>query len=125
MNRGIYTAVAIVVVVARHVMIRVVVGRVAATAVVISISVVVWIHRRHVVRMTWSRRRHRRTIAVVIVAVLAWTVIVAWTRSDIDDHPRLVAIAVPAKTHWLKVLKHREAVELVTQFVVRHHRVNP
>ena len=45
--------------------------------------------------------------------------------SHVNDHPRLVAIAIPAETHWFKVLKSGEAVKLVAKFVVRHHRVGP
>ena len=125
-NRGTAAASgAVAVIVARHFMIRVEVGRIAAIGVVIAIGVVVWIHRRHVVRMTWSRRRHRGTIAIIVVAVFARTVIVARTRSDMDDHPRLIAIAVPAEAYRLEVLKHREAVKLVTYFVIWHYCVDP
>jgi hypothetical protein len=109
-------------------LVGVMVGRIAAVVVVIVIGVVVRIHRRHVVRVwTMARRRwwHHRAIAVVVVAVVARTVIVTRARTDVDDHPRLVAIAMPAEAHWLEVLKRGEAVELVTQFVVRHHRVSP
>ena len=108
-----------------------IVGRIAAVAVVIAVGVVVWIHRRHVMRawiraVAWRRRRwHHRAIAVVVVAVVAGTVIVARTRTYSDDHPRLVAIAIPAEAHRLEVLEGGEAVELVTQFVIRHHRVSP
>ena len=72
---------------------------------------------------TGRRRRHHRTIAVIVVAVGAGTVVVTNTRTDVDDHPRLVAIAIPAETHRLEVFESGEAVELIVQFVVRHHRV--
>lgn len=109
-------------------MIGVIVGRIATVTVVIAVGVVVWIHRRHVVRVTWAmawRWRHRRTIAIVVEAEVARTAVVADARSHLDHHPRLVAIAVPAKTHWLEVFESGEAVEFVTQFVVWHHRVGP
>ena len=107
------------------------VGRIATIAVVIAVGVVVRIHRRHVVRMrVWTvarrrRRWHHRAIAVVVVAVVAGTVVVARARTYGDDHPRLVVVAIPAEAHRLEVLESGEAVELVTQFVVRHHRVSP
>lgn len=109
-------------------MIGVIVGRVATVIVVIAVGVVVRIHRRHVVRVTRAmawRRRHRRTIAIVVEAEVARTAVVADARSHLDHHPRLVAIAVPAETHWLEVFESGEAVEFVTQFVVWHHRVGP
>ena len=131
-NRG-ATAVGIsAVVVARHHVIGVIVGRIAAVSVVIAVSVVVRIHRRHGVRVTgtWTRtmtwrRRHRRTIAVIVEAEVARTVVVADAWSYRDHYPRLVAIAVPAEANGLEVLESGETVELVTQFVVRHHRVGP
>ena len=107
-------------------MLRSEVGRIAAVAVVIAVGVVMRIHRRHVVRMTTRRRRrHHRTIAIVVVAVGARAVVVFRTRSDVDNDPRLVAIAVPAEAHWLEVFEHGEAEQLVIEFVVWHHRVDP
>ena len=116
-----------IVVVTRHVVIRVVVGRIAAVIVMITIGVVVWIHRRHVVRV-WtvsSRRRrwHHRTVAVIVVAIGAGTGVVTRTGTDMDDHPRLVVIAIPAEAHWLEVFEGGEAIQLVVQLVVRHHRI--
>ena len=107
-----------------------IVGRIAAVAVMIAIGVVGWIHRRQVVRMmvrtgARRRRRHHRTIAVVVVAVVARTMVVTRARTDFDDHPRLVAIAVPAEAHWLEVFEGGEAKELVTYLVIWHHRVHP
>jgi hypothetical protein len=94
-----------------------IVSRIATVIVVITVGVVMRIHRRHVVRvtraMTW-RWRHRRTIAIVVEAEVARTAVVADARSHLDHHPRLVAIAVPAKTHWLEVFESSEAVEFVT-----------
>lgn len=89
------------------------------------------IHRRHDVRMsgtrtvTGRRRRQHRTEAVVVEAEVAGTVVVTYARTDADNHPRLVVIAVPAETHWLEVFEDGKAVELVAQFIVRHHRVSP
>lgn len=71
------------------------------------------------------RRRHHRTIAVVVVAVIAGTVVGVRTRTDVDYHPRFVAIAVPAEANRLEVFKSGETVELVTHLVIRHHRENP
>jgi hypothetical protein len=116
------------VVVARHHVIGVIVGRIATVIVVIAIGVVVRIHRRHVMRVTRTmawRWRHRWTITVIVEAEFARTGVVADARSHRDHHPRLVAIAVPAETHWLEVFESGEAVEFVTQFVVWHHRVGP
>ena len=106
----------------------VVVGRIASVVVVMGIGVVVRIHRRHAVRSTRAptsrrRRRHHRTVAVVVVAVVTGAGVVTRTRSDMDDHPRLVAIAVPAEAYRLEVFEGGEAVELVIQLVVGHHRV--
>lgn len=109
-------------------MIGVIVGRIATATVVIAVGVMVWIHRRHVVRVTRAmawRRRHRWTIAVIVEAEVTRTGVVADARSNVDHHPRLVAIAVPAETHWLEVFESGEAIEFVTQFVVWHHCVGP
>ena len=75
-------------------------------------------------RMSAWRRSHR-TIAIVVEAVFRRTAVELWTRTDLDNHPRLVAIAVPAETHWLKVFECGEAEEFIVHFVVRHHRVQP
>ena len=116
------------VVVARNMVVGVIVGRIATIVVMISVSVVMRIHWRHVVRTVRAptarrRRRHHRTIAIVVVAVGAGTVVVVRTRSDVNDHPRLVVITVPAEAHRLEVFEGGEAVELVAQFIVWHHRV--
>ena len=63
---------------------------------------------------------HRRTEAVVVVAVAARTVVVARTRSDVDHHPRFGARPVPVEVDRLEVLEGGEAVELAAHFVVRH-----
>ena len=63
---------------------------------------------------------HRRTVAVVVVAVAARTVVVARTRSDVDHHPRFGARSVPVEADRLEVLEGGEAVELAAHFVVRH-----
>ena len=93
-----------------------VVGRITAVGVVVMIGVVVRIQRMHVVEVsqriaTW-RRRSDRIVTVVVEAVRIRAVVVARTRSDTEDHPRLVAIAVPAEAHRLEVLEGGEAVEL-------------
>lgn len=71
------------------------------------------------------RRWHHRTIAVIVVAVAAGTVVVLRTRTDVDHHPRLVAVAIPAEANWLEVFKSGEAVEIVTHLVVGHRRESP
>lgn len=126
-NRGATAVGTVVVVIARYLVVGVIVGRIATVIVVITIGVVVWIHRRHGVRVirTKAWRRHRRTIAVVVEAEVTGTVVDADARSHRNHHPRLVAITVPAETHWLEVLESGEAVKLITQFVVGHHRVGP
>jgi hypothetical protein len=106
------------------------VGRIAAIAVVVAVCVVVRIHRRHVVRVTTVRtaRRRRwqhRTVSIVVVAVVTGAIVVARTWSNMDDHPRLVAIAIPAEAYRLEVFEGGEAVELTVEFVVRHHSVDP
>jgi hypothetical protein len=127
-NRGAAAVGFSIVVVARHHVIGVIVGRIATVIVVIAVSVVVRIHRRHVVRVTWAmtwRWWHRRTIAIVVEAEVARTVVVADAWSNLDHYPRLVAIAAPAEANRLEVLESGEAVEFTSQFVVRHHRVCP
>jgi hypothetical protein len=103
-------------------MLRDEVGRIAAIVVVVMVGVVVRIHG---VRSGSTRRRHRRTIAVVVVAVFTRTIVVTRARRHAVDHPRLVTRSVPAEAHWLEVFEGGEAVELVVQFIVRHHRVDP
>lgn len=107
------------------VIVGVIVGRIATIVVMMGIGVVMRIHRRHVVRVmtrtTRRRRRHHRTIAVVVVAVAARTSVVARTRSDMDDHPRLVVITVPAEAERLKVFESGETIELIVQLVIWHH----
>ena len=63
---------------------------------------------------------HRRTVAVVVVAVAARTVVVAWTRYDVNHHPRFGTRPVPVEADRLKVLESGEAVELATHFIVRY-----
>ena len=129
MTATIVVTVARVVVVAGHLVIGVEVGRIAAVVVMITVGVVHRVQRRDAVevsrRITTRRRRHVGTEAVIVEAVGVRAVIVARTRSDVDDHPGLVAVAVPVEGHRLEVLEHREAVELVAEFVVRHHRIDP
>lgn len=104
-----------------------IVGRIATIVVVMGIGVVVRIHDN----VMWTsgtptarrRRRQHRTITVIVVTVFTGTVIVTRTRSDVDDHPRLIAIAIPAEAYGLEVFESGEAIELVVQFVVGHHRV--
>ena len=106
----------------------VMVGRIAAIVVVIAIGVVVRIHRWQIMRVmavVAARRWHRRTEAVVVVAVVAGTVVVAQTRTDLDHHPRLVVVTIPAETQGLEVLESGEAEEISIQLVIRHHRVSP
>lgn len=105
-------------------MLRSEVSRIAAIAVVMGIGVVMRIHRRHVVRVTRTRMWYR-TIAIVVVAIRTRAMVVTWARSDVDDHPRLVAIAVPEKAYRLEVFKGGEAEQLVIELVVRHHRISP
>ena len=125
---GVVSVARLVVVVTRDMVVRVIVGRIATVAVVIAIGVVVRIHRRHVVwvrTIAWRRRWHHRTIAIIVVAVVAGTVIVTWTWADMDDHPRLVAIAVPAEADGLEVLEGGKAEQLIPHLIVGHHRVGP
>lgn len=110
-------------------MIRSVVGRITAIVVVVMIGVVMRIHRRSAVKITrriaTRRRRQNRIVAVIVEAVRRRAIVVTRTRSHTIDHPRLVVRSVPAKTYWFKVFESSEAVKLVVQFVVGHHRVNP
>ncbi len=63
---------------------------------------------------------HRRTEAVIVVAIATRTVVVARTRSDMDHHPRFGARPVPVEAYRLEILKSGEAVKLAAHFVVRH-----
>ena len=63
---------------------------------------------------------HRRTIAIVVVAVAARAVVVARTRSDVNHHPWFGARPVPVEADRLEVLEGGEAVEVTAHFVVRH-----
>ena len=116
-------------VVSRGLVIGVVVGRVAAVVVMVTVGVVTRVERGHAVevsrRIAARRRRQHGTVAVIVEAVVVRAVIVARTRADVDDHPGLVAVAVPVEAYRLEVFEDREAVELVAQLVVRHHRIDP
>lgn len=63
---------------------------------------------------------HRRTEAVIVVAVATRTVVVARTRSDMDHHPRFGARPVPVEADRFEVLEGGKAVEVAAHFVVRH-----
>ena len=106
-----------------------IVGRIAAIGVVVVVGVMVRIQRTHVVEVSWRiatrRRRSDRIVSVIVEAVRVGAMVVANARSDMDDHPRLVAVAVPAEAHGLEVLEGGEAEELVTEFVIWHHRIDP
>ena len=110
-------------------MLRGEVGRIATVLVVVLVGVMVRIHRRSAVevsrRITTRRRRHDRIVTVIVEAVGVRTIVVARTRRYTVDHPRFVARSVPAEAHRLKVFKSGEAVKLIVQFVVWHHRVDP
>lgn len=94
-------------------------GRITAVVVVVAVGVVHRIHRGRHAR-TVAGRRHRRTEAVVVVAVGARTVVVADARRRRDDNPALGARTVPVEVEGLEVLEGGEAVELIAQLVVRH-----
>lgn len=106
-----------------------IVGRIATIGVVVVVGVVVRIQRLHVVevsnRIATGRRRNDRIVAVVVEAVRVGAMVVARTRTDMDDHPRLVTVTVPAEADRSEVLEGREAEELTVQFVVGHHRIDP
>lgn len=83
---------------------------------VVAVGVVLRVHRRRhsrAVAVMW-------TIAVVIVAVGAGTVVVARAGTYVDDHPAFVARPTPVEGDRLEVLEGGEAVQLVAQFVVGH-----
>ena len=65
-------------------------------------------------------RRHRRTVAVIVEAVGAWTVVEGDARRRCDDHPALPARTVPVEADGFEVFEGGEAVELVVQLVVGH-----
>ena len=92
-------------------------GRITAVAVVIAVGVVMRIHRG---KGTVARRRHRRTITVVVEAIGTRTVVVADTRRYCDDHPALGARPIPEEADGLEVFEGGEAVELVANLVVGH-----
>ena len=92
-------------------------GRITAVAVVIAVGVVMRIHRG---KGTMARRRHRRTITVVVEAIGTRTVVVADTRRYCDDHPALGARPIPKEADGLEVFEGGEAVELVANLVVGH-----
>lgn len=106
-----------------------IVGRITAIGVVVVIGVVMRIQRTHVVEVSWRiatrRRRSDRIVAVVVEAVWVGAMVVARTRTDADDHPTLVAITVPAEAHRLEVLEGGEAVQLASQLIVWHYRIDP
>lgn len=93
-----------------------VVGRIAAVVVVITVGVVHRIHRTGFV----AGGRHRRAEAIVVVAVAAGTVVVADARRHRNDHPVLGARPIPVEADGVEVFEGSEAVELITQLVVRH-----
>ena len=93
-------------------------GGIATDAVVVAVGVVHRIHRRRHPRAVGV---HRRTVAVVVVAVAARTVVVARTRSDVNHHPRFSTRPVPVEADRLKVFEGGEAVEVAAHFVVRHN----
>ena len=84
---------------------------------VIAVGVVMRIHRG---KGTMARRRHRRTITVVVEAIGARTVVVADTRRYRDDHPAFGARPIPEEADGLEVFEGGEAVELVANLVVGH-----
>ena len=101
----------------------VVCGRITTVAVMVTVGVVHRVHRgRH--SRTMTRRRHRRKEAVIVVAVGARTVVVAYARSDVNHHPRLGARAMPAEADGLEVLESGEAIEFATYCVVGHDCVS-
>ena len=66
------------------------------------------------------RGRHRRAIAVVVVAVDAGARVDVNPRRCADDHPTLGARSSPVETDRLKVLEGSEAVQFVAHLVVGH-----
>jgi hypothetical protein len=104
----------------RAVAVVVVVGRIAVVLVV-AVGVVLGIHRgRRCAVAVAGRRRHRRTISIVVVAVGTWTGVVVHARTYFNDHPALVARTIPVEGERLEVFEGGEAVERVAHFVVGH-----
>lgn len=93
-----------------------VVGRIAAVVLVVAVGVVPRVHRRRHSRAVAVMR----TIAVVVVAVGAGTIVVARAGTYVDDHPALVARPFPEEGDRFEVLESGKAVQLVVQFVVGH-----
>ena len=116
-------------VVAWSFMLRDEVGRIAAIVVVVMVGVVVRIQRRSAIEVSWRiatrRRGQDRIVTVIVEAVGVWTIVVTRTRRHSVNHPRLVTRSVPAEAHWLEVFESSEAIELIVQFIVRHHRIHP
>ena len=110
-------------------MLRDEVGRIAAASVVVMVGVVVRIQRRSAIEVSWRiatrRRGQDRIVTVIVEAVGVWTIVVTRTRRHSVNHPRLVTRSVPAEPHWLEVFESSEAIELIVQFIVRHHRIHP
>ena len=110
-------------------MIRGEVGGIATVHMVVVVGVVVRIHRRSAVeisrRIATRRRRQDGIVTVIVEAVVARAIVVARTWGHAVDYPRLGARSVPAEAHGLEVFEGGEAVELIVQFVVWHHRVDP
>ena len=110
-------------------MLRNEVGRIAAASVVVMVGVVVRIQRRSAIEVSWRiatrRRGQDRIVTVIVEAVGVWTIVVTRTRRHSVNHPRLVTRSVPAEAHWLEVFEGSEAIELIVQFIVRHHRIHP
>ena len=98
-------------IVSRNVAVRMIIGRIAAIGVMITVGVVMRIHGRHVVWIVVTTgRRHHRTVSVVVEAVITRTVVTAHAGTDVNDHPRLVVRTVPAEPHRLEVFERGEAV---------------
>ena len=93
---------------------------VAAVAVVVAIGVVVRVHRGRRRARAVAGRRHRRTITIIVEAVVARAVVDSRARRYVDDHPALVARPVEVEVDRLEVLEDGEAVEVVAQLVVGH-----
>lgn len=110
-------------------MLRDEVGRITAIGVVVMVGVVVRIQRRSAIevsrRIATRRRRQDRIVTVIVEAVGVWTIVMARTWRYAVDYPRFSARTVPAEADRLEVFKGGEAIELIVQFVVRHHRVDP
>lgn len=73
---------------------------------------------------TW-RRRQDGIVSIIVETIGVRTGVVTDPRTDMDDHPRLVAITVPAEAKRLEVFESGEAVKLVAEFIIRHHRIDP